>query len=74
MVLLDPHYRHAGPGSRSFRSTSAVQRIGAKQQLRVLATYAGGEVRDVTREAFLDYANSEVALAGRAGLLMRSGG
>jgi len=46
-----------------------VQRIGAKQQLRVLATYVGGEVRDVTREAFLESANSEVALAGRAGLL-----
>ena len=46
-----------------------VQRIGAKQQLRVLATYSGGEIRDVTREAFLESANSEVALAGRAGLL-----
>ena len=31
-----------------------VQRVGAKLQLRVLATYAGGEVRDVTREAFLE--------------------
>ncbi len=46
-----------------------VQRVGARQQLRVLATYANGEVRDVTREAFLDSANSEVALAGKAGLI-----
>jgi WD40 repeat protein len=46
-----------------------VQRIGTKQQLRVLATYANGEVRDVSREAFLESANSEVALAGRAGLV-----
>ena len=46
-----------------------VQRIGAKQQLRVLATYANGEVRDVSREAFLDSANSEVAVAGKAGLI-----
>jgi WD40 repeat protein/mono/diheme cytochrome c family protein len=46
-----------------------VQRIGTKQQLRVLATYADGEVRDVSREAFLDSANSEVAVAGRAGLV-----
>ena len=46
-----------------------MQRIGSKQQLRVLATYSGGEVRDVTREAFLESANSEVAVAGRAGLI-----
>jgi WD40 repeat protein len=46
-----------------------VQRIGTKQQLRVLATYADGMVRDVTREAFLESANSEVAVAGRAGLI-----
>ena len=46
-----------------------VARIGLKQQLRVLATYASGEVRDVTREAFLESANSEVAVAGRAGLI-----
>ncbi len=46
-----------------------VQRIGAKQQLRVLATYSSGEVRDVTREAFLESANTEVATAGRSGLM-----
>ena len=46
-----------------------VQRIGAKQQLRVMATYSNGEVRDVSREAFLESANSEVAVAGRAGLI-----
>jgi WD40 repeat protein/mono/diheme cytochrome c family protein len=46
-----------------------VERIGAKQQLRVLATYANSEVRDVSREAFLESANSEVAVAGRAGLV-----
>ena len=46
-----------------------VQRIGSKQQLRVLATYANGEVRDVSREAFLESANSEVAVAGKAGLI-----
>ena len=46
-----------------------VQRVGSKLQLRVLATYTGGDVRDVTREAFLESANAEVALAGRAGLM-----
>ncbi len=46
-----------------------VQKIGSRQQLRVLATYATGEVRDVTREAFLDSGNTEVATANRSGLL-----
>src|SRR5207247_3576203 len=45
------------------------QRLGTRQQLRVLATYTSGEVRDVTREAFLESANSEVAMAGRSGLM-----
>ncbi|WP_435017418.1 DUF1549 domain-containing protein [Tundrisphaera sp. TA3] len=42
-----------------------VQAIGARQQLRVLATYGDGEVRDVTREAFLESGNTEVATADR---------
>ena len=46
-----------------------VQKIGSRQQVRVLATYPGGEVRDVTREAFLDSGNTEVATANRSGLL-----
>ena len=46
-----------------------IQRIGTKLQLRVLATYTGDEVKDVTREAFLESANAEVAVAGRAGLM-----
>ena len=46
-----------------------VQRIGTKVQLRVMATYSNGEVRDVTREAFLESANGEVVVAGRAGLM-----
>jgi WD40 repeat protein len=46
-----------------------VQRIGSKQQMRVLATYADGRVRDVTQEAFLESGNGEVATADRAGLM-----
>jgi WD40 repeat protein len=46
-----------------------VERSGTKQQLRVVATYSSGEVRDVTREAFLESANSEVAVSSRAGLI-----
>ncbi len=45
------------------------QRIGSKQQLRVLASYPGGEVRDVTREAFLESGNTEVATANQSGML-----
>jgi WD40 repeat protein/mono/diheme cytochrome c family protein len=46
-----------------------VQKIGARQQVRVLATYANGEVRDVTREAFVDSGNTEIATASRSGLM-----
>jgi len=43
--------------------------IGGKQQLRVLATDASGEVRDVTREAFLETGNMEVVVANKSGLM-----
>ncbi|MFP6873854.1 MAG: DUF1549 domain-containing protein [Verrucomicrobiales bacterium] len=38
-----------------------VQTIGTQQQMRVIATYADGLVRDVTREAFVASGNAEVA-------------
>jgi WD40 repeat protein/mono/diheme cytochrome c family protein len=46
-----------------------VQQIGLKQQIRVLATYTDGEVRDVTREAFIESGNIEVVSANRSGLI-----
>ncbi|MCI0582510.1 MAG: Ig-like domain-containing protein, partial [Chloroflexi bacterium] len=46
-----------------------VERIGAHQQVRVTATYADGRVRDVTREAYIESGNTEVASAARGGLL-----
>src|SRR5262249_35800784 len=46
-----------------------VQQIGGKQQMRVLATYADGKVRDVTAEAFIESGNTEVATAARGGLM-----
>ncbi len=52
-----------------FPFNPTVQQIGARQQLRVLATYASGEVRDVTRETFLDSANTEIATASRSGVI-----
>ncbi len=50
-------------------SNPIVQQIGLKQQIRVLATYADGEVRDVTREAFIESGNIEVVSANRSGLI-----
>jgi WD40 repeat protein len=50
-------------------SNPVVQQVGLKQQIRVLATYADGEVRDVTREAFIESGNTEVVSANRSGLM-----
>ncbi len=41
---------------------------GMKQQMKVLATYTDGLVRDVTAEAFLDSSLTEVLTVDRAGL------
>jgi len=46
-----------------------IQQVGLKQQIRVLATYTDGEVRDVTREAFVETGNMEVVSANRSGLM-----
>ena len=37
-----------------------VETIGARQQVRVVATYADGSERDVTREAFVESGNTDV--------------
>ena len=52
-----------------FPVNPVVERIGMKQQLRVVATYPDGQTRDVTREAFLDSGNGEVGTANRVGLI-----
>ncbi len=41
-----------------------VEPIGGVQQIRVVAHYADGSTRDVTREAFLESGNTEVATVG----------
>ena len=46
-----------------------IPRPGMKQQMVVLATYADGKVRDVTREAFIESGNIEVIEANQAGVL-----
>jgi hypothetical protein len=42
---------------------------GVKQQMVVLATYADGNVRDVTAEAFIESSNTEVATHDKQGLI-----
>ncbi len=45
------------------------QAIGAQQQMRVVATYADGTLRDVTQEAFIESGNTEAATAEKGGLI-----
>ncbi|WP_246128411.1 DUF1549 domain-containing protein [Planctopirus ephydatiae] len=46
-----------------------IQKVGGQQQFRVMATYADGARRDVTRESYIETGNMEVATASRSGLL-----
>ncbi|WP_437193781.1 DUF1549 domain-containing protein [Planctomicrobium sp. SH527] len=46
-----------------------VQLVGAKQQLRVIATYSNGRTRDVTSESFLESGNTDVAESNRAAIV-----
>jgi len=46
-----------------------IERIGGRQQLRVIARYANGYVKDVTAEAFLDSGNGDVIEADKKGLM-----
>ncbi len=52
-----------------FPMNPVLQQIDAKQQFRVMAIFDDGATREVTREAFVESGNSEVATAGRGGLL-----
>jgi WD40 repeat protein/mono/diheme cytochrome c family protein len=46
-----------------------IERIGSRQQMRVVATFADGKTRDVTRESFIETGNAEVASSDRSGLM-----
>lgn len=46
-----------------------IQNEGSKQQMRVVATYADGRTRDVTREAHIESGNTEVSEADSLGIL-----
>jgi hypothetical protein len=46
-----------------FPQNPVVQQIGARQQMRVVAAYADGTVRDVTAEAFIESGDADIATA-----------
>lgn len=52
-----------------FPKKPIIQKLGSQQQMRVVATYSDGTTRDVTREAFIESSNTEVATASKTGLL-----
>ena len=52
-----------------FPKDPVIDAIGNGQQMRVVATYADATTRDVTREAFIESGNTEVATADRQGVL-----
>jgi WD40 repeat protein len=52
-----------------FPQDPVVQKIGSRQQMRVVATCADGSVRDVTAEAFLESGNTDVASIDSAALI-----
>src|SRR5439155_23643666 len=45
------------------------QQIGSRQQMRVVATYGDGVVRDVTAEAFIESGNTDIATIDPSGLI-----
>jgi WD40 repeat protein/mono/diheme cytochrome c family protein len=56
-------------GIKVFPAAAEIDAAGRRQQFRVVAEYADGRTRDVTREAFLESGNNEVATADKSGLV-----
>ncbi len=52
-----------------FPQYPVVQKIGSRQQMRIVATYSDGVTRDVTSEAFIESGNTDVAIVDTAGLI-----
>jgi hypothetical protein len=46
-----------------------LQQVGARQQMRIVATYADGRQRDVTAEGFIETGNPDVVVTERGGLI-----
>jgi hypothetical protein len=56
-------------GIEVFPKDPVVQQVGARQQVRIVATYADGKKRDVTAEAFVESGNPDVAKTDGGGLV-----
>ena len=56
-------------GIKVFPAAAEIDVAGRRQQFRVVAEYADGTTRDVTRESFLESGNPEVATTDRSGLV-----
>ncbi len=56
-------------GLEVFPQNSVIEDIDGRQQIRVIATYADGSLRDVTRECYLDSGNTEVAVTNAHGVI-----
>ncbi|GAB5405355.1 MAG: DUF1549 domain-containing protein [Aureliella sp.] len=52
-----------------FPKNPVIDREGAWQQFRIVATFPDGSQRDVTREAFIESGNSEVVVSHATGLV-----
>jgi len=52
-----------------FPKNPVLERIGNRQQMRVIARYADGYVKDVTAEAFMESGNGDVIEADKSGLM-----
>ena len=65
---LDRDHRQGGPASRSSPRARSSSSSARGSSCGCVATYADGQIRDVTREAFLESGNTEVATASRSGL------
>ena len=52
-----------------FPKNPTIQQIGARQQVRVVATYTDGATRDVTREAVVTSGEAEIATIDKAAML-----
>lgn len=46
-----------------------LQRVGSRQQMKIIATYADGRRRDVTAEGFIESGNQDVAVIEHGGLV-----
>ncbi len=52
-----------------YPNNPVVQRVGDQQQIRVIASYPDGSIRDVTADAFVESGNTEVVTADDSGLI-----